>query len=100
MLLMRVIKKIDDLGRVAIPKDIRKAMGLFSGDEIELLFQEEEKQLIIKPYVSNYAKQITKLKEEIAAARSEAGLTGVEDVLDLLAQAEGKLTSIESDLQK
>jgi len=53
---MRVIKKIDDLGRVAIPKDIRKAMGLFSGDEIELLFQEEEKQLIIKPYVSNYAK--------------------------------------------
>lgn len=56
--------------------------------------------MIIKPYVSNYAKQITKLKEEIAAARSEAGLTGVEDVLDLLAQAEGKLTSIESDLQK
>ena len=94
--MIRIIKKIDDLGRIAIPKDIRKTMGLFGGDEIELLFQEEENEIIIRPYVSNYAKQITKLKEEIAAARSEAGLTGVEDVLDLLAQAEGKL----SDLQK
>ena len=98
--MIRIIKKIDDLGRIAIPKDIRKTMGLFGGDEIELLFQEEENEIVIKPYVSNYAKQIAKLKEEIAAARVEAGATGVEDVLALLTQAEGKLSSIEQKLQK
>ena len=31
-----VIRKIDDLGRVCIPKDIRNALGLHSGDEIIL----------------------------------------------------------------
>ena len=31
-----VIRKVDDLGRVCIPRDIRKALGLHSGDEIVL----------------------------------------------------------------
>ena len=82
--MIRIIKKIDDLGRIAIPKDIRKTMGLFGGDEIELLFQEEENEIVTKPYVSNYTKQIAKLKEEIAAVRAETAVTGVEDVLALL----------------
>lgn len=75
-------------------------MGLFGGDEIELLFQEEENSITIKPYMSNYAKQITKLREELAAARSEAGIADVSDVLELLIEAEKKLSCVETKLQK
>ena len=34
---MKIIKKIDDLGRIAIPKDIRRSLRWMGGDEIEIL---------------------------------------------------------------
>lgn len=33
---MKIIKKIDDLGRIAIPKEIRRALRWMGGDEIEI----------------------------------------------------------------
>lgn len=36
VILMKIIKKIDDLGRIAIPKEIRRALRWMGGDEIEI----------------------------------------------------------------
>lgn len=33
---IKLIRKIDDLGRVVIPKDIRKALELNKHDEVEI----------------------------------------------------------------
>lgn len=33
---MVIIRKIDDTGRIAIPKDIRRSLRWMGGDEIEL----------------------------------------------------------------
>ena len=33
---IKIIRKIDELGRVVIPKDVRQTLGLNSGDEIEI----------------------------------------------------------------
>ena len=33
---MKIIKKIDDLGRIAIPKEIRRSLRWMGGDEIEI----------------------------------------------------------------
>lgn len=33
-----IIRKIDDLGRIVIPKDMRNRFGMNSGDEIEFFF--------------------------------------------------------------
>ena len=32
----KIIRKIDSLGRIVIPMDIRKALNLSSGDDIEI----------------------------------------------------------------
>ena len=35
---MAFTRKMDDLGRISIPKEVRKAMGWNSQDEIEMTF--------------------------------------------------------------
>lgn len=44
---MVVIRKIDDTGRIAIPKDIRRSLRWMGGDEIELKLQQDN-SLILK----------------------------------------------------
>lgn len=43
-----MIKKIDDLGRIAIPKEIRRALRLMGGDSIEII--QENNTIILKKY--------------------------------------------------
>ena len=38
---MNVIKKMDDIGRIAIPKDIRRSLRWMGGDEIEIILNED-----------------------------------------------------------
>ena len=33
---IKIIRKIDDLGRIVIPKDVRLTLGISAGDEIEI----------------------------------------------------------------
>lgn len=43
-----VIRRIDDLGRVVIPKEIRKMIGIREGDPLEIFVNEEE--IILKAH--------------------------------------------------
>lgn len=43
-----IIRKIDDLGRVYIPKDIRKELKIAEGDPIEIFMDGEN--LVLKKY--------------------------------------------------
>ena len=39
---MIIIKKIDDIGRIAIPRDVRRALRWMGGDEIEIIPKKKE----------------------------------------------------------
>lgn len=54
-----IIRKVDDLGRVVIPKEIRKNLGIGEGTPLELYV--EEGNVILKKYRSSIDE-----KEEIA----------------------------------
>ena len=43
-----VVRRIDELGRVVIPKEIRRAYGLEEGDPLEIFTSEEG--IIFHPY--------------------------------------------------
>lgn len=43
-----VIRKIDHLGRLVLPKDIRNSIGLFDGSSLEILATEEG--ILLKKY--------------------------------------------------
>lgn len=43
-------RKLDDTGRLVIPKSIRATMDLENGDEMEFLIDDNKKYIIIKRY--------------------------------------------------
>ena len=44
-----IIRKIDDLGRIVIPKEIRKQLKVNEGDPFEI-FMTKEGEVVLKPY--------------------------------------------------
>lgn len=44
---MGIIRRVDDLGRIAIPKEIRKYIGIHEGDEMDITFM--GRMLILTP---------------------------------------------------
>ena len=57
-----IVRRIDDLGRVVIPKEIRRTMRIREGDPLEI-FTDKDGELIFKKYspigeISDFAAQI------------------------------------------
>ena len=47
-----VVRKIDELGRVVIPKEIRRTLGIKDGESLEILI--EDNNICLKKYSSMY----------------------------------------------
>lgn len=48
-----IIRRIDDLGRIVIPKEIRKHLGIKKGDSLEIFIDEENQGVVFSPYRAN-----------------------------------------------
>lgn len=44
-----IVRRVDDLGRVVIPKELRRTLGIADGDPLEIFVSED--QIILKKYV-------------------------------------------------
>lgn len=44
-----IVRRIDDLGRVVIPKEIRRAMRIYEGDPLEIFFDTDH-NIVLKKY--------------------------------------------------
>lgn len=67
-----IVRRIDDLGRVVIPKEIRRTLRIREGDPLEI-FTDREGEVILKKYspiseLSAFAREYT---ESLAAATAE-----------------------------
>lgn len=60
---MTVIKKIDDIGRIAIPKDIRRSLRWMGGDEIEVILNEDG-SLTLRKHTRDTAKRLAEMAVE------------------------------------
>ena len=58
-----IVRRIDDLGRIVIPKEIRRTMGIREGDPLEI-FTEDNSIIFSKYDGINEEEEITKSKEE------------------------------------
>ena len=45
-----IVRRRDDLGRLVIPKEIRRVQGWKEGDPLELYFDRENKAIVLKKY--------------------------------------------------
>ena len=44
-----IVRRLDDLGRIVIPKEVRRSLGIKEGDPLEI-FISNEGELVLKPY--------------------------------------------------
>lgn len=59
-----VVRRVDDLGRVVIPKEIRRQMKIREGEPLE--FFTENGYICLKKYGSDLAEEIESLREQVA----------------------------------
>ena len=99
-----VVRRIDDLGRVVIPKEIRKTLRIKEGDPLEI-FTEKDGDIILKKYspigeLSNFATEyvdsLNKITGHIAVITDRDSVIAVAGTTkkDILEQ------KISSDLEK
>ena len=47
-----IIRRIDDLGRIVIPKEIRRQLGITEGDPLEIVLDGD--RLYLEKYIASY----------------------------------------------
>ena len=52
-----IVRRIDDLGRVVIPKEIRRTMRIREGDPSQITLTQSEKALLFATYFVDLAKR-------------------------------------------
>lgn len=65
-----IIRRIDDLGRVVIPKEVRRQMRISTGDPLEI-FTDRDGCVIFKKYVNN---ELQPMGEGIVKALAKNGI--------------------------
>ena len=85
-----VVRRIDDLGRVVIPKEIRKTLRIKEGDPLEI-FTDREGQVILKKYspigelsefAAGYAETLSKTTGHIACITDKDTSTELERLME------------------
>jgi len=73
-----IVRRVDELGRVVIPKELRRAMKIKDGDPLEI-FREQDKLVLVK-YAPEDNKQdaVDTLLEWLKDAEQSARLTDIE----------------------
>lgn len=88
-----IIRRIDDLGRVVIPKEIRRNFGLREGDPLEIFLHED--CICFKKYIPNKLEKVSDAFKELADfAEDEGGLRMRTRVSKLQAEVEERLKEI------
>ena len=72
-----IIRRFDDLGRIVIPKEIRRARGWEEGTPIEIV--PDGADVILRPYGDN--QRLEDLLNELISQMEERGLDDKENLL-------------------
>lgn len=60
---MVIIKKIDDIGRIAIPKDVRRSLRWMGGDEIEII-PKEDGTIVLRAHARDTVQRLHELEAD------------------------------------
>lgn len=100
-----IVRRIDDLGRVVIPKEQRRLMGITEGDPLELFFNGE--YLCFKKYDTSYPVVSTvrtlceQLKDsEVLKNIDESDALAIKALAQLLNKNLGTIANNEEDISR
>lgn len=87
------VRRVDDLGRVVIPKEIRRNLGIREGDPLEIFLHED--CICFKKYIPNKLEKVFDAFKELADfAEEEGGFLMKTMVSELQVEVEERLKEI------
>ena len=88
-----IVRRVDDLGRIVIPKEIRRNLGIRDGEPLEIFLHED--CVCFKKYIPNKLEKVSDAFKELADfAEDEGGLRMRTRVSELQAEVEERLKEI------
>lgn len=60
-----IVRRTDDLGRVVIPREIRRSLGIVDGAPLEIFIDPDTNSVIFTPYYSDISAKIRSLAESL-----------------------------------
>lgn len=71
-----IIRRFDELGRISIPKELRRRLGIIEGTPIEIFLTEDNDGIVLKKYdsyseLNNYISIIREIVTENEVDNSE-----------------------------
>ena len=91
-----MLKKIDDIGRIAIPKDLRRSLHWMGGDEIEIV-DNGDGSITLRKYDPDFTKKIINIRDEFISWASENNIAldkvfshNFEQLIEDIQKREGK----------
>lgn len=90
-----IVRRIDDLGRIVIPKEIRRAYNLREGDPVEF-YSDKNGEIILKKYDTE--PEITALRT--AATQLAGTIQGERERIAFTAWTEKAIERIAEELQQ
>ena len=88
-----IIRRVDDLGRVVIPKEIRQNLGIHEGDPLEIFLHED--CICLRKYSTDKLEKVyDAFKDLVDFAEEEGGFYMKALVSDLQAEVEERLKEI------
>lgn len=79
-----IVRRIDDLGRVVIPREIRKNLGIKEGDPLEIFVDSAEKMVCFQKYNTTI---IDTLEEAISKIENDEGIEVADKLREVLQRA-------------
>ena len=77
-----IVRRMDDLGRIVIPREVRRTIGAKEGNPFEILIDEENNSLVIVPY------QFTTVSKIRAVAENLKGISNPEECWQIAKELE------------
>ena len=88
-----IIRRVDDLGRVVIPKEIRRSLGIREDDPLEIFLHED--CICFKKYIPNKLEKVyDAFRELVDFAEEEGGFYMKTMVSELQVEVEERLKEI------
>lgn len=91
-----IIRRVDDLGRVVIPREVRRTLAIRDGDPFEIFISEERDAVIFKKH--NFDAPVrAALKSLRVAVEDSEGLSCRMEFLQSIKELEARLTLEEDE---
>ena len=82
-----IVRRLDDLGRLVIPKEIRRVLGWKEGDPLELYFDRENKAIVLKKYEVEEEEKMKEYTVEVALSAWAKVIVIAQDEEEAVAKA-------------